>query len=727
MSRLALKELRETLRDRRTVLTLVLMPVLVYPLLSIAFQRFLLTWRPPDEDVAYHVAVESKADEGLLREYLTEGESITQRSREWRLRQKAVEQEQARKAGEPAPAPEPASDEPESIHLEFFPHDDLEARVADRTVDLGIRVENETGDDEGPVRFELVYAPHSPASKEAFELVHSRLEAINGRFVRGQLRAIGITRRDYPLRTEVAPVELGERAAPFSLGVLVPLILILLTIAGAVYPAIDLTAGERERGTLEALIAAPVPRMGLLLAKYVAVLTVALLTAAINLAAMAVTIYSIGLDELLFGEAGLSLAVVAQVFGLLILFAALFSAAMLALTSFARSFKEAQAYLIPLVLVSMAPGMLSLIPDLELGGALAVTPLANIVLLARDLFQREADPAIAVVVVVSTALYSLAALGLAARLFGSDAILYGSQGSWSDLLRRPDERRCAPSVTAALLCLAVLFPAYVLLTRLLAQIGELPIGTRLGVNGLVTIIVFGGFPLAAAWIGGTSVVEGFRLKRFTGPALLGAILLGLSLWTFAFELLIWAEDEKLIELDIESERIRSLLAGLRHVSPAWLLLTMAVIPAVFEEFFFRGFLLSGLRTRLADWQAIIISGVVFGLFHLIAEGVEPVRVVPSTLLGFVLGWVFCRTGSLFPGIVLHVCHNGFLLLMHHQQERVESLLGRIGWDMDARHLPGSVLVAAALMAIGGAALIAWNGRREQGPALSAPSQREGGE
>ena len=58
----------------------------------------------------------------------------------------------------------------------------------------------------------------------------------------------------------------------FRLATLVPLILILMTITGAVYPAIDLTAGERERGTLESLMAAPVPRLSMLLAKYVAVL-----------------------------------------------------------------------------------------------------------------------------------------------------------------------------------------------------------------------------------------------------------------------------------------------------------------------------------------------------------------------------------------------------------------------------------------------------------------------
>ena len=79
---------------------------------------------------------------------------------------------------------------------------------------------------------------------------------------------------------------------PFSLATLVPLVLILMTITGAVYPAIDLTAGERERGTLETLIAAPISRMALLFAKYVAVLTVAVLTALVNLVAMTVTIVS---------------------------------------------------------------------------------------------------------------------------------------------------------------------------------------------------------------------------------------------------------------------------------------------------------------------------------------------------------------------------------------------------------------------------------------------------
>src|SRR5687768_11600694 len=108
LARLALKELRETLRDRRTILTLVLMPVLVYPLLSIAFQRFLLSWRPPAQGAAYHVAVQSKEDEGVLRQYLVRGEAALARIRERQMQAQAVESQPGdAPPDDSSPPPEP--------------------------------------------------------------------------------------------------------------------------------------------------------------------------------------------------------------------------------------------------------------------------------------------------------------------------------------------------------------------------------------------------------------------------------------------------------------------------------------------------------------------------------------------------------------------------------------------------------------------------------------------
>src|SRR5207244_9214524 len=153
-----------------------------------------------------------------------------------------------------------------------------------------------------------------------------------------QLTSLGVTAA-LPAATTRHPITFAG-APPFSLAALIPLILVLMTVTGAVYPAIDLTAGERERGTLEALIAAPVPRLGLLIAKYVAVLTVAILTALVNLTAMTITAHSTGLATSLFGG-GMTVGVVVKILLLLVLFAAFFSAILLALTSYARSFKEA--------------------------------------------------------------------------------------------------------------------------------------------------------------------------------------------------------------------------------------------------------------------------------------------------------------------------------------------------------------------------------------------------
>src|SRR5207247_7497428 len=125
------------------------------------------------------------------------------------------------------------------------------------------------------------------------------------------------------------------------------------------------------------------------------------LTAVVNLVSMTITLQVSGLARQLLPDGGLSLPLILQLFALLLLFAAFFSAVLLCLTSFARSFKEAQAYLIPLMLGSLGPGVLAMIPNLKLDHVLASLPLVNIVLMARDLFDTGVDPVNGTIVVVT--------------------------------------------------------------------------------------------------------------------------------------------------------------------------------------------------------------------------------------------------------------------------------------------------------------------------------------
>jgi ABC-2 type transport system permease protein/sodium transport system permease protein len=548
---------------------------------------------------------------------------------------------------------------------------------------------------------EMIYRENSALSEAALDYVTRCFRAVNDDELRQQTEALGV---EIVFPATVSSRSVGGSGAALSLTTLVPLILILMTITGAVYPAIDLTAGERERGTLETLMAAPVPRLGLLAAKYVAVLTVALLTAGANLLAMTVTLISGGLGKLVFGEAGLSLLVVLQVLALLILFAAFFSAILLALTSFARSFKEAQAYLIPVMLLSLAPGILSLMPGLEFSRLLALTPLVNIVLLARDVLEASVEPGLAVLAVFSTLLYAVAAITLAARIFGTDALLYGSEGGWGDLLSRPSERRDVASLPASMFCLAVLLPCSVLLAGYLQQHVQLRMGNRLMLNALATVVLFAGLPLVAAILQRVRMTTGFRVLAAHPLTFAAGLLVGLTAWPLAHEIFLLNRWIGLTSLTADQvDMVANLLDQWRELSPWLILFSLALVPAVCEELLFRGYLFAALQRATSAGRAIWLSALLFGIFHVVAGSpATPERFLPSLFLGFLLGWLAWRSGSVLPGILLHLCHNGLLLMLAYYRDE----LAARGWGIQQQeHVPALwIAVSIVALAVGGVLL-----------------------
>ena len=688
--------LREILRDRRTIVTLVFMPLLVYPLLSMVFQNFLLSSLTSLGHVECLVGVESEEARHRLAWALQRGNEVL-----------SFLNSQDDQANPPKPVdPAMASQEP-VLNLIITP--DPKAAVATGTVDAGVillqaePVDSRSGLNR-QLKGELYYREGSLLGKSASDAIHQRCRALNENFV--------YLTQQTRLPTDVRVRPITGSGARFSLTTLVPLILILMTVTGAVYPAIDLTAGERERGTLETLMAAPVPRLRLLLAKYVAVLTVALFTAMANLVAMTATLTASGLGPLVFGSEGLSISLVAQVFALLILFAAFFSAILLAVTSFARSFKEAQAYLIPLMLLALAPGIMSLMPELEFTGLLAVTPLVNIVLLARDIFEGTASPLLATIAVVSTVLYAAAAIGLAARIFGTDAILYGGQATWADLLRRPETPRAAATIPGALFCLATLFPLYFLLGNTLKQFAAEDMRLVLALSAAVTILLFLALPTVAAWFQRVAFRQAFQLRAAGVVPFLLAIVLGAALWPLAHEVFLLNRIFGIESLTPDRLRgVEELLQRWRTLSPAFIVLTLAITPAVCEEMFFRGYLQGAFQQALRPWQAVVTSAILFGAFHVAAtSALSTERFLPSTFLGLVLGTVCYQTRSVLPGIVTHASHNGLLLMIAYYRDQ----LAARGWGVaEQTHLPAKWLGASVLVVVIASALLALTTRRHR--------------
>jgi ABC-2 type transport system permease protein/sodium transport system permease protein len=634
LARLARKELREVLRDRRTILTLVLMPLLVYPLLAVVFQQHFLASNL-SAGMGYTVGFPSAADYERFHSHLQLGAK-------W------------------LSAHDPQTYK-EAVEFNVKESADLETDVKDGWIDLGIRIKRSRHvRQDHLVELEFIYKKDSSAAETLVRYFDRRVAAATDWYLEKRL---AVPNRP-PIRHAWAVHTLVETAAAprISLAALIPLILILMTITGAVYPAIDLTAGERERGTLEILVAAPVPRMGLLFAKYVCVFIVAVLTALLNLGMMVVTLQVTGLSAALF-QHEFSLVLIGQIFGLLLLFAAFFSAVLLTVASFARSFKEAQAYLIPLILLALGPGIVGILPGLKLESWLSVAPLVNIVLLSRDLFEQAADPLMAAVVVGSTFLYALAGLATAARIFGAEAVLYNEQSAWSDLWRRPAEPRNVPSVGAALLCLALMFPLWFVLQGLRAEFLSLSVLWLFIWLSILSMVLFAGFPLVSAYLARVRLRTGFQLHGARITAYLGAIILGASLWPIVLQML-----ARLVpgELNLDPVLVDRSLASLREARDSYpLLLTLALaVPALVEEFFFRGYLFSALRARRGAVITILASALLFGFVHMITTQLFPFqRFLSSTLMGIVLGWVAWRSGSVIPGMLLHSIHNVLLGLM----------------------------------------------------------------
>src|SRR5262249_25750770 len=156
-------------------------------------------------------------------------------------------------------------------------------------------------------------------------------------------------------------------------------VLLLWALTGAFYPAIDLCAGEKERGTLETLLSSPAERLEIVWGKLLTVMVFSIATAVLNLTSMAVT-GSFILSQLPnFGPP--PFAAFAWLLVALVPMAALFSALCLALAAFARSSKEGQYYLMPLVLITMPLTVLPMAPGVELNLGTAIIPVTGVVVL----------------------------------------------------------------------------------------------------------------------------------------------------------------------------------------------------------------------------------------------------------------------------------------------------------------------------------------------------------
>jgi len=337
-------------------------------------------------------------------------------------------------------------------------------------------------------------------------------------------------------------------------------------------------------------------------------------------------------------------------------FAVLFSAVMLAVCSFARTFKEAQNYMMPVMMAAILPAMVvSYMPTVKLSGTLTVIPVANIVLLMRELFLGHYDAAAMAICLASTCFYAAVAVIVATRVYGNEAVLFSDVGNYKTLiLRRFIQPQTYPTAAVALLTVAIVFPLnFYMQSSLISQ--DAGAAHNQWIIAASQVLLFAAPALLLAWYLKLDLRRTFSLRLPTVTHGLAAIGLAVSIVPMSNLLqqvmFAWFPPTE------ATQRLFQEQAALFSGSALWTtLIAFALLPGICEELLFRGWLLAGLRDRLSSIQTILVVGLVFGLFH-----VEIEKIPIVSLMGILLAFVCFRSGSIFLAMIIHMANNGLAI------------------------------------------------------------------
>jgi len=387
------KELRDLLRDRRTITSMVVVPVLVTPLMMVGLGATATRMVAKVREQAPKVMVLGGEDSPKTRAELMKLKSF-----------------------------------------EFVPaSSDFTNLISDKKIGAAVAL---------PSNFDAAIQ----AGRQTSVSIYTYQGEIKSMFAAGSLeeffrqmreRIVGerMATRQVP-RELLKPFEVRQtnvasekKVSGNVVGMIIPYIVILMCMTGAIYPAVDLTAGEKERGTMETLLSSPVARTSLVISKGLVVLTVSLATAFLALAGNSVAFMLLKtFTEKSQKAAPISLTLdPASLVAVLILMAPLavfFSGLMVAAGLFARSAKEANTYLQPLVFLTIIPALAAAAPGVELNYTLALIPVVNVSLATKDIMSGGGHWNYVGVVFVAMSVYGALALAAAVALFKREAVLF---------------------------------------------------------------------------------------------------------------------------------------------------------------------------------------------------------------------------------------------------------------------------------------------------------------
>ncbi len=612
------KEMMDIIRDKKTLFMGIILPLLLYPIMMISMTQIMSITMNNVEKQDINIAFEQKLDTKLMQSIETYKDD-------------------------------------NSYDINIVSSSDYKKDLKEGTLHAYIKNENKNDIEN--------YKIYTNSSKEMSQIINSKLENIFSHYNDEKVEDIleqsnlDIEKTLNPITYEMIDVAGQEEMAGSLLGQVLPTILILGVLLGAIYPAIDLMAGEKERGTLETLFTLPISNLELIMGKYMAVSLFAIVTALLNVISMLCTIGYIFVTGNIINE------MFSQDFNLLALvgpltitaiciclFAMIVSAISMCVCSMAKNFKEAQNYITPVMFLVLIPSYASFIPDIVLNRTTAVIPVVNISLLIKSVLSFEFNLSLIALVFVSNFAFVILAVVLLSKIFNSEEILFGNSKSFSFLEKRSDMKKGSmPSKSDGIILFAIglvsliYFGSYVQI-----KFGKVGIG--------ITQLMILALPLLFAYYIKGDFKKIFSLNTPKFKHFIGAI----SLWIGTYMIVFIITNTILYYFPQNQEVVESLNEIL--VGDGTLiqnLLFISLMPAICEELFFRGFVLTSFRENKKSYRgAIVACGILFGIMHM-----DFIRIIPTAILGTSFAYAVCKSGSIYISMFMHFINNAFALVI----------------------------------------------------------------
>ena len=656
------KEMLDVFRDKKTVLVMLLLPMILYPVMYVAIMLISSFIARTDAVAQYFISYEGEMPGAMIE----------------------------------------GLEEASENRIVFLPFDDPEKALKEQQIDAYVTVEEECAQ----TRLNVHYLSEDSDSDHAADEVLQAASDYGRTLSEEEIRQAGLNVDAvlYPLQTEATDLSSTESMVGSVMGTAMPILLMTFVMLAAFYPAIDTTSGERERGTMEFLLTMPVSNLELVTAKYLAVATIAVASTLLNVIAIAMLVAYIGSLALMGADTapGLNLAAYVPVVLVLIIcvfaFALLISAISMCIAAFAKSYKEANNYITPFMLVVMFTGYIAYIPDITLTGTMSIVPIANICLLIKDVLVFKFHPVLIALVFLSNLLYAGIAVYFLSKIYRSERILFGEGGSGVQFFesRKNIKKGTMPTPPEA-------FIVFLFMIILMFYLGTV-LSLRSAFTGTIIMqFVYVALTLFALWYIRADMRAVYALRApHRGRMFAGGVLLGIGAFALAQLTGYWLSRLLPSSMEAVGDQFDQILSGVPFIQ---VFLAVAVIPAICEELVFRGYFYTAFAGKMKALSAVLLTTFLFALFHW-----SMIRFLPVFFIGLLCTWARHQSGSIFPAMLIHFINNGTVLVL--SELAGDSAEAEIGFAVQA------VYLAVALVTI-------FAGGRLMGTRQASPGTQNG--